>query len=105
MDLNRRLESVAATHAELTARLALPEVLADPRKFRETSKALAELETVVELHRRRRQAQERLAQARELLSTTPAGDELAQLAAEEAEACERELVALDGELRLALVPR
>jgi peptide chain release factor 1 len=105
MDLTRRLESVAATHAELAARLALPEVLADPRKFRETSKALAELEPVVELYRRHLLARERLAQARELLATTPSDDELAVLAADEAAACERELAALDDALRLALVPR
>ena len=105
MDLTRRLESVAATHAEMAARLALPEVLADPRKFRETSKALAELEPVVELYRRHRLAQERLVQAQELLASTPSDDELALLAAEEATTCEREIAALDGELRLALVPR
>jgi len=105
MDLTRRLESVAATHAELTARLALPEVLADPRKFRETSKTLSELEPVVELYRRHLLAQERLAQARDLLATTPSGDDLAVLAAEEAANCERELATLDAELRLALVPR
>lgn len=105
MDLTRRLESVAATHAELTARLALPDVLADPRKFRETSKAVAELDPVVALWGRYRQAQERLAQARELLATTPPGDELAALAAEEAAACEAELATLDGDLRLALVPK
>jgi peptide chain release factor 1 len=102
MDLTRRLESVAAHHAELTARLALPEVLADPRRFRETSKALAELDPVVELWRRYRRAQERLAQARELLSS---GDELAALAADEVASCESEIAALDGELRLALVPK
>jgi len=105
MDLTHRLESVAATHAELAARLVLPEVLADPRKFRETSKALAELEPVVELYRRHRLAQERLVQAQELLASTPSDDELALLAAEEATTCEREIAALDGELRLALVPR
>jgi peptide chain release factor 1 len=105
MNLDRRLDSVAATHAELTARLALPEVLADPRKYRETSIALAEIDPVVELWRLYRQVRERLTQARELLVSTPAGDELAALAEEEAATCEAELAALDGELRLALVPR
>ena len=63
-----QLEKIAATHAELTARLASPEVLSDPRRYRETSKALAEIDGVVGLFRRWREVERQLGQARELVA-------------------------------------
>ena len=62
-----RLARIEANHAELTARLAAPEVLADPRAVRDTGKALAELEPVVALARRYRALEAELGGARELL--------------------------------------
>ena len=100
-----QLERLAATHAELTARLASAEVLADPRRYRETSKALAEIDDVVALFRRFREAERQLAQARELLAGGEAEPGIRELAAAETDALAAELSRLEAELRLALVPK
>jgi peptide chain release factor 1 len=99
-----RLKSLEATHAELTARLALPAVLSDPKALRETSKALAEIDPIVALWRRQSDAERQLAEAREMAAG--AGDpELAELAAAEARELEAKVEALAAELRQALVPK
>jgi peptide chain release factor 1 len=103
-----RLKRLEASHAELTARLALPEVLADPRAVRETSKALAEIDPVVTLYRRHREVARQLADARLLLAAADGGAEaaeLSELAALEVDALEAKSAALESELKLALVPK
>jgi peptide chain release factor 1 len=102
IDPLRQLES---THAELSARLASPEVLSDPKKLRETARALAEIEPVVALVRSYRGLERQLAEARELLAATPPGDELKALAQEETKALEERRAALERELSAALAPK
>jgi peptide chain release factor 1 len=100
-----QLERIAAHHAELEARLADPAVTADPRRLRETTRALAELENVVGLYRRFLETERHLADAREMLAS-PGGDSgLAALAEAEVAARQSELVELERELSIALVPR
>jgi peptide chain release factor 1 len=105
MALSDRLESIVASHAELTARLASPAVLADPRQSRATQRALAELEPVVRLYRRQLEVEDQLAQARELLASTAEDDALHELARAEVELREAERARLATELRLAMVPK
>jgi peptide chain release factor 1 len=100
-----QLARLEATHAELTARLALPEVLADPRAVRETGKALSDIDPVVQLVRRFRDVDRQLAEARELAGSSPAGDELAELAASEVVALEAERGRLEADLKAALAPK
>ncbi len=100
-----RLARIEANHAELTARLALPEVLADPRAVRATSKALAELEEVVELARRYRTVESELAGARDLASASADDAELGALAEAEIEILEAERASLLEALRRELAPR
>src|SRR5688572_26641940 len=104
MELTDRLESLAATHAELTARLASPDLVADPRRFRDTSRALAEIDEVVALWRTYQAVARQVEQARELLADAATDPDLARLAADEAADGDRELEQLEGRLRLALVP-
>ena len=70
-----RLKSIEASHAELTARLALPEVLADLKALRDTSKALAEIDPIVELYRRHRAVERELVQAREMAAAPGSSSE------------------------------
>ncbi len=100
-----QLARLEATHAELTARLALPEVLADPKAVRETGKALSDIDPVVQLVRRFRDVDRQLAEARELAGSSPAGDELAELAASEVVALEAERTRLEADLKEALAPK
>ena len=102
LDQLARLET---THAELTARLALPEVLADPKAVREAGKALSDIDPVVQLVRRFRDVERELAGARELAAAGAAGDEMVELAAREVVELEQERVRLEAELKLALAPK
>ena len=68
--MNDRLRSLEASHAELTARLALPEVLADPKAVREISKALAEIDPIVTLYRRHKDVTKQLADAKQIVEST-----------------------------------
>jgi peptide chain release factor 1 len=103
MNLRDQLARIAASHAELAARLASPELAADPRRYRETAKALAELDEVVELHRRWEDAERHLAEARDLAAEPD--PELRALAEAEIAARGAELAELETRLRAALVPR
>jgi peptide chain release factor 1 len=99
-----KLARLEATHAELTARLASPAVLADPKAVREASKALAELDPVVELVRRYRDLERQLEGARELAAGA-AEDEMRALAAAEVESLDTARREVEERLRAALTPK
>ena len=105
-----RLLALEASHAELTARLALPEVHSDPKAVREISKALAEIDPIVGLFRRYRDLGRELAEAQEL-ATSAAGPgaaadaDLYAMAEAEAKSLVEQREALDREIKLALVPK
>jgi peptide chain release factor 1 len=102
-----RLQALEASHAELTARLALPEVHSDPKAVRELSKALAEIDPIVTLFRRFRDLGQELAEAQEIVANAEAAGDVDLLSMAEAEA--RDLAerreGLDQEIRKALVPK
>ena len=104
-DLLHQLGQLESTHAELTARLATSEVLGDPKRLRETTRALAEIERVVELSRTWRELDRQLADARAMALQTDAGEDLCQLAAEEARTLAERKAALELDLRQELVPK
>ncbi len=102
-----RLLALEASHAELTARLALPEVHSDPKAVREISKALAEIDPIVTLFRRLRDVEKELAEALEMVASAEATADADLRAMAEAEAGSLALQrdALDREIRQALVPK
>lgn len=100
-----QLEAIEAQHAELTEKLANPELLADPRAYGETSKKLAELTTVVELTGRFRELTRQAEENRELLASLDKDDELFAMASEEQEELESELGGLEERLKLELVQK
>ena len=104
-DLKSRLDRILATHQELTARLASSATAGDPRRLRETTRALAELEEVVDLYRRYREVDRHLAQALELIAGEGADPELRELAEAEVRDGRSELAELEERLRLALIPK
>ena len=102
-----RLQALEASHVELTARLALPEVHSDPKAVRETSKALAEIDAIVTLYRRFRDLGKELDEAQEIVATAEASAdaELQAMAATEARNLIEQREALDQEIKRALVPK
>ncbi len=98
-----RLAEIEARFEELTRLLGDPEVTADHRRTAELARERSRLEKVVELSRRYRETEEALADARELLRS---GDgEERDLGREEEERLAPEVVRLEEELKVALLPR
>jgi len=100
-----QLSQIEETHDELTARLADPQVLADPKAYTEASKALAELNHVVELYRRYKDVHRQLSETEEMLADLDRGDELFELAQQERAELRGRFERLEEELRLELVPK
>lgn len=100
-----QLSQIEETHDELTARLADPQVLADPKAYTEASKALAELNHVVELYRRYKDVRRQLSETEEMLTDLDRGDELFELAQQERAELRKRFERLEEELRLELVPK
>jgi peptide chain release factor 1 len=99
-----KLSQLEATHHELTHKLADPEVLADHKAYTETSKALAELNTVVELYQRFKQVDRQRRETEEMLAGMRRDDELRALAEEELGSLVEQAGALEEALRRELVP-
>lgn len=101
-----RLTSVDDEYSALEAALSDPEVLADPRRLRDTSRRYKQLGPLVDCLRRYRGRADDADVARELLAGTPApsADEREALREELAEA-EADIVALEAELKLLLLPQ
>ncbi len=100
-----KLEQIEQTFDELTARLADPDVLSNPGAFRDTSRALAELNPVVELFHRYKRAREELDQTVELLSELDRDDDLFEVATEEQGLLEATLDALEERVKQELAPK
>ena len=100
-----KLEQIEQTYDELTARLADPDVLADPGLFRDTSRALAELNPVVELYQRYKKTRDELDQTVELLGELERGDDMYEMAAEEKGLLEETLASIEETMKEELAPR
>ena len=61
--MQQKLAEIEQTHDQLMQKLADPDVLADPKAYRETNQALAEIATVVELYRKHKKLTVRHRQA------------------------------------------
>jgi peptide chain release factor 1 len=96
-------KSVAAKYEELTRLVSDPAVQADPPAYRTHSKALAELQPLVDGLREYEQAGDKLAQAREVADSGDA--ELKALAQEEIAEIEKRMAQLGEELRTLLIPK
>ncbi len=100
-----KLEQIEQTFDELSAKLADPDVLANPGVFRDTSRALAELNPVVELFHRYKKTREELDQTAELLRELDRADDLFEVATEEEQLLRATLDALEEKVKQALTPK
>lgn len=100
-----RLALLERTHEELTAKLADPTLLADPKLYTKTTKALAEITPVVDLYRTVRDTQRQLAETSEMLDGMSREDDLFDLALEEKARLEARVTDLETQLRRELTPK
>jgi len=100
-----KLDEVEERHDELIARLADPEILAQPKLYRETSQALAEVVAVVRLSRERKKLTAERADTAEMLEALAKDDELFAVAKQECQSLDARLRALDEAIRHELAPK
>jgi peptide chain release factor 1 len=98
-----KLNSVEARYGELVTLLADPAVQSDATKYRDTAKALSEIEPLVEKYREYKGVEQQLRDAQDLVRGGDA--EMAALAREELTDLEPRHAALLDEIRILLLPK
>ena len=101
MDLQPHIEKFAARMAEVETELGDPKVFENNRRAQELGREYSRLKDLVSKGERFLKAREELAENQELAG---AGDEMAEMAAEEVARLESEIPALEKEVELGLVP-
>ncbi len=97
-----RLAEINARFEELTRLLADPDVLSDHRRVEEIARERSQIETVVTLYREYRDAQQNLHEARALFDDDDT--DMRDFGREEAGRLDDELLRLEHDLQLALLP-
>ena len=100
-----KLNAVEARYDELMALVSDAAVQADPNEYRKHTKALSEIQGLVETFREYKAVVEEAAQAQELAEGTGEDPELRELARLELTALEERRDALLAELKLLLLPK
>jgi len=101
--IQKKLQSLVERHEELGALLGDAEVISKQNKFREYSKEYAQLEPVVEVFKRHQVCLINIEGAKELLKEND--PEMQQLAKLELKEGEEQIVKLEAELQVLLLPR
>jgi peptide chain release factor 1 len=98
-----KLRTIASRYDELTQLVSNPIVQADVAAYRTHSKAIAEMQDLVDCFREYQRQERALAEAHEMAGADDV--ELRALAADEIAAIETRMAALDDQLRLLLIPK
>src|SRR5688572_2023231 len=101
--IHEKLKSIGARYEELTRLVSDPAVQSDPPTYRTHSKALADMQEIIDAYREFQQVEQALAEAREMAAGSDA--ELQSLALEEVPALETRAAALDDQIRTLLIPK
>ena len=100
-----KLDDIEKRYDELQRKIADQAVATDVALFRDTMKAIAEIEDVVAKYQQLREVQKRLAETREMLVGLKDGDELRELAELDLADLESQEPALESEIRILLQPK
>jgi peptide chain release factor 1 len=103
MQYRERLEKLEARFEELTAQMADPAIIGDADQYRKISKQQSSFAEVVAKYREYKQAESELRQAREMLAESDA--ELREMARLEVERLEPEIVQIEQDLKILLLPK
>jgi peptide chain release factor 1 len=98
-----KLAGIEARYEELTRQMADPAVIGDADAYRKTAKAQSDLEEVVQKFREWKNVNDILGQARQMLQESD--PDLRAMAEEEVARVEPELVKIEQELRVLLLPK
>ncbi|MCX7912183.1 MAG: peptide chain release factor 1 [Dehalococcoidales bacterium] len=97
------LDRIEKRYDELEKTMALPEVVTDPVRLQELARERASLEDIVRLYRTYKKTRRELEEVRSMRDG--ADEELNALVREEIGRLEKELAGLEGQLKIALLPK
>src|SRR5687768_15941146 len=97
-----KLEDIEKRHDELQQKLSQPDVVTDLTVYRETMKALSDIQEIVARYREFRELQKNLSDSLEMLTSLKRGDELRELAEMELASLEERAPKLEAELQILL---
>jgi peptide chain release factor 1 len=103
MQYQDRLDEAEARYANLTARMAEPDLINDPEQYRKVAKQQSELHDLVTRYRDWKRVDRELSEARAMLAETD--PELQQMAEMEVVRLEPEVAAIEQELQILLLPK
>lgn len=99
-----RLESILDRYNQLGNWLCDPDIVSDPEKLRKYSKEQSDLSETVETYQAYKQAQERIAEAKEMLQEK-LDDEMRDFVKQEIDESSKEIERLQQELQVLLLPK
>ena len=100
-----RLEHLEAKYEDVTRLISDPEILADPAKYQKHAKTHSDLTPVVEKFREYKQVKTGIADARQMIVDSGSEDDLKKLAQEELAHLETQLVTIEADLKVLLIPK
>ncbi len=100
-----KLDSIEKRFKELDSLLAQPDVISNPKKYREISRLHAELSPIVEKYRTYKKVLESIEESIKILTEAKEDEELRQLAEEELRELGETKEKLTDELKLLLIPK
>ncbi|MCL5005685.1 MAG: peptide chain release factor 1 [Acidobacteria bacterium] len=100
-----KLEEIERRYESLTADLGNPQVLGDPSAYQKTAKAHSDLQEIVDRYREWKEIQKALVETKTLLEESSSDSEMRALAQEELAELEKRQEAIEGQLKLLLLPK
>ena len=99
-----KLQSVEQTFNELSRRLADPDVVTNPDELQKVAKARASLEETVNTYDTWKKTQEELVGAKEIIKEANGDREMQEMATQEVKSLEEQIVNLEQQLKILLLP-
>ena len=99
-----RLDGLKLKYEEIGQKLTDPEVIADVKQFVQLTKEYKELEPIIETSERYRKAVDALADAKDILANDK-DEDMREMAREEIATLEPQLVTMEEEIKLLLIPK
>ena len=103
--MNEKLEQLEKRYDELQAKVADPNIVSDMNTYRDTMKALSEIEEVVTKYRELKHVRKSIADTREMLGSLKGEEELRELAQLELADLQAKEPQLENDLRVLLQPK
>ena len=101
----QRLDQLEQTHDDLTRMMADPDVVSKPARYRETHKALSEIDRVVKLYREYKQVSDEHQDTLEMVEGVGDDEEMRAMVEEEQKALGTRMGELEEAIRIELIPK